>query len=140
MRTCHKPEAGAKAPFSTSQFSWGASLRFKYLLSFDGNGAACSRVFKILHSNSILLKMEQKPPFSEKSDLFYFTGLEAWKHFVPVTEENLAERVAWLEAHQDVARNISSEASLFANSAFTRPASLQYTHLLLSTLAALKVP
>ena len=128
----------SRGPFTNQPFSWTTSLRFKYLLSLDGNGATCARVFKILRSNSVLLKMEQKPPFSEKSELFYFAGLEAWRHYVPVTEDNLAETVRWLREHDDVARNISEQGKLFAKYAFQKEASLHYTHLLLSTLQALR--
>eukprot|EP00242_Pyramimonas_sp_CCMP2087_P007601 CAMPEP_0198213736 /NCGR_PEP_ID=MMETSP1445-20131203/31958_1 /TAXON_ID=36898 /ORGANISM="Pyramimonas sp., Strain CCMP2087" /LENGTH=307 /DNA_ID=CAMNT_0043888481 /DNA_START=502 /DNA_END=1425 /DNA_ORIENTATION=- len=122
---------------STNKTSlWADLLSNKYLLSMDGYGATCSRVFKSLLSNSVLLKLETKP----KSSLYYFSGLEAWQHFVPVQENNIGQIVTHLQRDDRLGRDISRAATQFALREITREKSVKYTHLLLSTLMSLKVP
>ena len=61
--------------------SWPDQMRYRHLISIDGNGATCSRVAIALHSNSTLLKYESE------YELFYFKGLKPWVHFIPITAD-----------------------------------------------------
>ena len=79
--------------------SWNDAIQYKYLLSLDGHGAACERLFMSLLSNSVVLKMEATHPLSTRSILYYFPALKAWEHFVPVGEDNITETIKWLIEH-----------------------------------------
>ena len=77
--------------FGTNPCTWQDQLASKFLISIDGNGATCSRVFVSLASNSVLLK------YVSDCEMFYFEGLEAGRHFIPI------------ERHEDVLRAIGEE-------------------------------
>jgi len=119
--------------------SWNDAIQYKYLLSLDGNGAACERLFMSLLSNSVVLKMEATHPLSTRSILYYFPALKAWEHFVPVGEDNITETIKWLIEHDAEAQRIQANARRFVQEEYTREVAERYTHLLLSTLAALHV-
>ena len=61
------------------RMSWPEQLKYRFLLSMDGNGATCLRVAAGLASNSVLVKYESR------HQLYYFSGLQPWAHFLPVT-------------------------------------------------------
>lgn len=119
--------------------SWNDAIQYKYLLSLDGHGAACERLFMSLLSNSVVLKMEATHPLSTRSILYYFPALKAWEHFVPVGEDNITETIKWLIEHDAEAQRIQANARRFVQEEYTREVAERYTHLLLSTLAALHV-
>ena len=62
-------------------------LKFKYLISLDGNGATCSRVAIALRSNSVLLK------YASPHQLFYFQDMLPWVHYVPIDRDSDVERI-----------------------------------------------
>ena len=66
---------------------WSEQMRYRHILSMDGNGATCSRVAIALHSNSTLLK------YDSDYQLFYFKGLRPWVHFVPIERDADVEAV-----------------------------------------------
>lgn len=117
--------------------SWGEALEHRYVLSMDGNGATCSRVYLALRSRSVLLKLEAAPPLALQSTLYFHTALRAWEHFVPVTEGNIAQTVAWLDAHEDVAQDIAEAGRAFAEQEYTYDVAVWYAHFLLHALAQL---
>ena len=112
--------------------SWDDAVKHKYLLLLDGHGASCLRVFRVLISNSVALKMETTP-LVKKSSLFYFYALEAWKHFVPVNETNMLEVVQVLERNPEIAKRITQDSTEFAQKHITREMCIRYTHLLLTS-------
>lgn len=61
---------------------WAEQLPCKYLVSMDGNGANCSRVAVALRSNSVLVK------YNSAWQLFYFRGIEPWRHYLPVRRDD----------------------------------------------------
>ena len=85
-------------------------LKFKYLLSMDGNGCSWLRVPWILLSNSLLFKQE-----SALVEWFY-GGVEEMKHFIPIKRDlsDLKERLLWAKTHDQEARKIAEEATAFA--------------------------
>lgn len=60
MKGCFHPlQRCTGAEFDlASNHSFRDALQAKFMLSMDGHGAACVRVFDTLMSNSLLLKME----------------------------------------------------------------------------------
>ena len=65
--------------------SWDEQLAYRHILSMDGNGATWSRVAKILHSNSVLMK------YDSPHQLFYYQGLRPWTHYVPIAHDSEVE-------------------------------------------------
>ncbi|HEX4111545.1 MAG TPA: glycosyl transferase family 90 [Stellaceae bacterium] len=63
------------------RISWEDQLKSKFIISMDGNGATCSRVAVALRSNSALIK------YDSPHQLFYFSSLEPWRHFIPVSRD-----------------------------------------------------
>lgn len=117
--------------------SWGEALEHRYILSMDGYGAACSRAYLALRSASVLLKLEGARPLLLPSALYVHSALLAWKHFVPVGEGGVHQTVAWLDAHEGVAREIAQAGAAFARDEYTYDNAVRYSHLLLHVLAQL---
>ena len=84
-------------------------LKYKYLISIDGNTAAWMRVPWILLSNSILLKQE-----TAFSQLFY-PGLEPYVNYIPLKQDlsDIFEKLNWLKEHDDLAKIIATNATNF---------------------------
>jgi len=81
---CLTPEAEAAIRalgFGGEQVPWEAQFRYKFLLSMDGNGATCARVQIALKSGSVLLK------YDSPCQLYYFAGLQPYRHFLPVARD-----------------------------------------------------
>jgi len=142
MKGCFHPlQKCTGAEFDlASNHSFRDALQAKFMLSMDGHGAACVRVFDTLMSNSLLLKMEAPYPVDVPSRLYFHSAFRAWKHFIPVTESNLASCLKWLAEHDDFAASVAQAGRMFALKEYSKPVALRYTHLLLSTLAALQRP
>lgn len=102
--------------------SWPDQLRCKYLLSMDGNGATCSRVAIALQSNSVLVK------YNSPWQLFYFHGLEAWRHYLPVRGDRDVETIVEYSAEtRSRDREIAERSMSFARSAISDAACERYT-------------
>lgn len=104
------------------RWSWKEQLDYQYLISLDGNGATCSRVALGLASNSVLLKYES--PYH----LYYFRGLEAWTHYIPILAERDVEGVLqngaqWIEGGTRMAEASKTFSARFLK----RPSVLRYT-------------
>lgn len=84
-------------------------LKYKYLISVDGNTCAWMRVPWIMLSNSVLLKQE-----TTKIEWFYY-ALKPYHNYVPVKKNliDLFEKYQWLKQHDDEAKEISSNATKF---------------------------
>jgi hypothetical protein len=67
--------------YATFPISYDSHLKYKYLISIDGNGAAWLRVPWIMHSNSLLIKQE-----SSKVQWFY-GGLKPHVHYCPLNKD-----------------------------------------------------
>lgn len=72
-------EAIAQLGVAGRTMSFEEQCQSRFLLSVDGNGATCSRVFKALKSNSVLVK------FDSAHQLFYFDGLRPYVEYIPVS-------------------------------------------------------
>ncbi|MEK6734921.1 MAG: glycosyl transferase family 90 [Pseudomonadota bacterium] len=87
-------------------------LKYKYLISIDGNTCPWMRVPWIMLSNSILLKQE-----TENIEWFY-SALKPMVHYVPINKNltSLFEQIDWLKTHDNEAEQISNNATNFIKS------------------------
>ena len=112
--------------------SWGEQFTHRYLISIDGNGATCSRVAVSLKSNSILMR------YHSINGLYYFHGLQPWKHYVPVeSDAEVAENIAALRSDPDRARSIAEESRVFYRAYLSRISVMRYTADLLQRYIAM---
>jgi len=71
--------------------SWADQFSYRFLISIDGNGAACSRPLIALKSNATLIKY--RSPFS----LYYFSAMVAGRDYIDVVTDEDVEEVVKLE-------------------------------------------
>lgn len=85
-------------------------LKYKYLLSLDGNAATGTRVPWIMLSNSVLVKQE-----SEKIQ-WYYSALKPYIHYVPLKHDlsDIFEQIDWMKNHDLELQKISQNAQSFA--------------------------
>lgn len=84
-------------------------LKYKYLLSLDGNSATGTRIPWIMLSNSILIKQESK-----KIEWFY-PALKPYIHYIPLKKDltDLLKLYNWLENNQEQLKNIIKNSNHF---------------------------
>lgn len=84
-------------------------LKYKYLISIDGNTCAWRRIPWIMLSNSLLVKQE-----TSKIEWFY-PAIKPYIHYVPVDEElmDIFPRIQWMKDHDKEAKQISENATKF---------------------------
>jgi hypothetical protein len=120
----------AEAFCQKPRLSWPEQFRYRFLLSLDGNGAACSRMMFALLSRCVLVK------YASPHLLYYFGGLQPWVHFVPIHADAEVERVLeWAERDVRPFERIAEEGRRFALTYLTRDAVLRYTAALLTAYA-----
>jgi hypothetical protein len=106
--------------------TWQQQCDYRFQISMDGNGAACSRLALSLLSNSVLLK------YDSPERLYYFNGLTPWEHFIPISEDRDVERVIAEElANPGRFSAIASQGRSFALQFLNERAIARYTALLL---------
>jgi len=132
---CLTEEARAellRQPYFSAYVPWQDQLRHRFILSMDGNGAACSRLVKGLRSNSVVVKFES--PY----ELYYFAALRPGRDLLQANDEADLQRILDDESaspgtYQAVARG----GQLFAQKYLTIRSVMAYTAGLLSAFAAL---
>lgn len=67
--------------FGVGEATWQEQFQHRFLISMDGNGAACSRLVMGLASKSVLLK------YDSNRILFYFSSLRPWQHYIPICDD-----------------------------------------------------
>jgi hypothetical protein len=79
-------------------------LRYRYQIDIDGNSNAWEGLFMRLLTGSPVLKVASGPGYEQ----WYYDRLIPWTNFVPVAADmsDLAEKVSWLRANDDIARRI----------------------------------
>jgi hypothetical protein len=111
--------------------SWQEQFRSRFIISMDGNGATCQRVAVALASNSVLMK------YASPHLLYYFHGLEPWRHYLPIEQDEEVEKLVDAEAAQPGKfAGVAAAGQLFANNYLTQPRIVEYTALLLQAYAA----
>jgi hypothetical protein len=105
---------------------WEEQLRHRFLISMDGNGATCSRVARSLMSNSALVK------YASPHRLYYFSALQPWRHYIPVTWDEEVIRIVRLERERPgLFEPVARAGREFAETYLTRAAVMRYTASLL---------
>lgn len=93
-------------------------MKFKFILDMDG-GASSFRLKRDLLSGAAIFRVVHKSPL-DQNEQFFFSDLIPWKHFVPVSFENmesdLVEKVQWALSHDAEVRKIAAEGATFARS------------------------
>ena len=108
------------------RIGWNEQFQNKFVLSLDGNGATCSRVVIALKSNCVLLK------YDSPHELYYFSGLEPWVHYIPISADSEVERIIEAERRRPgIFEHIAAAGRRFANRYLTRYATMLYTSLIL---------
>lgn len=100
---------------------WAEQSRYRYMLSMDGNGATCSRVWRALSGDCVLVK------YNSPHLLYYFHGLEAWRHYLPVADDaDVLAHLTGAGRHDALHRAIAERSSAFARDHLSRPGMLRY--------------
>ena len=129
---CTSPEAvqALEAKPYFSNVNWHEQLRSRYIFSMDGNGATCSRVIRTLRSRSVLLKLKSE------NELFYFSGLIPWRHYIPVDRLEELETLAPRLTRTDFpSGDIADAANVFCAVNLTRARVIAYTGELIGRFA-----
>jgi hypothetical protein len=115
---------------SGQEISWDEQLKNKFIISIDGNGATCTRVSITLSSQSVLLK------YDSPSQLYYFSGMIPWVHYIPIRSHSDVSKVISAERQSPgLFSDIVKGANQFAQSYLTSDAIRCYTATLLSLYA-----
>lgn len=96
-------------PNNTKMVKEEDHLKYKYLISLDGNTCAWVRVPWIMLSNSVLVKQE-----SRKIEWFYL-GLEPYFHYIPLKNDltDIFEKIEWMKNNDIKLQEISINAQNF---------------------------
>ena len=70
-----------RQPYISRPVGWGEQFRNRFLISIDGNGAACSRLAIALKSRAAVIK-DDSP-----HQLYYFPKLTPGRDFIPVSDD-----------------------------------------------------
>ena len=83
-------------------------LRYKYLISIDGNVAAWKRVPWIMLSDSVLF-------LQNKFIQYFYTAIKPWIHYIPLKDDisDIFEKIYWAKMHDVESKKISENATLF---------------------------
>jgi hypothetical protein len=86
-----------------------AHLKYKYLMSLDGNTCAWKRLPWIMYSNSVLVKQE-----TSKEQWFY-AAIRPYRHYVPTNERltDLLAQIEWMQRNPDELKKIAAHAHRF---------------------------
>lgn len=85
-------------------------LKYKYLISVDGNVTAWKRVPFILLSNSVLIKQETG------NIQWFYPAIKPYVHYIPLQNDlsDIFEKLAWLKKNDSKAKSIAENATDFA--------------------------
>ena len=99
----------AKSFCRRHRLTWQEQCEYRFQISMDGNGAACSRMALCLSSNSVLLK------YKSFESLFYFYGLTPWVQYIPIADDRGVEKVVEEElAAPGRFKQVAAEGKSFA--------------------------
>lgn len=83
-------------------------LKYKYLISVDGNVAAWKRVPWIMVSNSVLF-------LQHKFVQYFYVAMKPYVHYVPLKDDvsDIFEKIDWAKKHDKEVKQIADNASIF---------------------------
>ncbi|PCI78270.1 hypothetical protein COB21_01175 [Candidatus Aerophobetes bacterium] len=118
---------------TTSLVSVPDHLMYKYLVDIDGNASTYSRYYWILRSNCLPVKVAGD--FMQ----WYYPGLSAWKHYLPVKSDlsDLKSQILWAENHDAEAKAMADNSAVFAKRYLSDDAVYSYLYHLLISYRAL---
>lgn len=106
---------------------WSDHHDYRYLISIDGNGANCSRVALGLRGQGVLAK------YNSPWQLFYFYGLDAWRHYLPVRrDEDVLAIIGQSADAVERDRAVAERSAEFARAYLSEAACTHYGSALLS--------
>ena len=85
--------------------------RFRYILDLPAYSASLTHPFWVLFSGSLLFKID-----TDIEEWPFITGLQPWKHYVPVRPDlsDLVANIEWANSNPAMARQIASFGYTFA--------------------------
>jgi len=88
--------------------------KWRYQIDIDGNTNSWPGLFTKLLSGSTVLKVASPRGYRQ----WYYRKLVPWINFVPVASDlsNLVDRIRWLRANDDAAREIGRQGRILAES------------------------
>lgn len=132
---CVSDEARAlleSQPYFGGQMGWQDQLGHRFLMSMDGNGAACSRLVKGLLSNSVVVK------FDSPYDLYYFPALRLGGDMLLAKSEADVERFVEAELEcPGTFKDVAESGQRFVQKYLTIHSVMDYTERLLESYASL---
>jgi hypothetical protein len=112
--------------FGCGFIPWVETYKYKFGISIDGNGAACSRPAILLASHCALLK------YRSNSVLFYSYILKPGEHFIDIEDEGDIIRIVSDEANfPGKNAKIAVRGNEFARSVLSKEFCVAYTHQLI---------
>ena len=119
-------------PYFCDFVPWQAQLRHRFILSMDGNGAACSRLVKGLRSHSVVIK------YDSPHELYYFAALKPGRDYLLASSDQQVARFIDQElARPGLFKQVSVNGQKFADKYLTVRSVMDYTVQLLAEFAAL---
>ena len=84
-------------------------LKYKYLISIDGNSTTWGRPVWMMLSNSVLLKQETK------NIQWFYSAIKPYVHYVPINNNlsNIFAQLEWIKNHDSELQAISQNAQNF---------------------------
>jgi len=132
---CRSEEAKAELmsqPYFSEYVRWEDQLQYRFIISIDGNGAACSRLVKGLRSNSAVVK------FDSQYELYYFSALKPDQDYLLVKGEDELIRIVDRElARPGTFETVAKSGQRFADKYLTIWSVMAYTARLLSAFSTL---
>jgi Glycosyl transferase family 90 len=117
-------------PYFGASMPWREQLDYRFLLSMDGNGPACSRLVRGLHSNSVVVK------YRSPNTLYYFPAMRAGRDYLEVTTDSEVEPIVRTELQRPGHhRPIAEAGQRFAQRYLNMTSVTQYTAMLLAQCA-----
>jgi len=108
--------------FGTERVQWLDTFPYKFQLSMDGNGAACSRPAIALRGNSVLMS------YASDYVLYYSSGLIPWLHYIPINaDSDVLTIVKQEKARPGTFLTVAEAGRAFAENILTRESILLYT-------------
>lgn len=122
-------------PYFGPTVDWPQQLKHRFLISIDGNGAACSRLVQSLMSHSAVIQ------YTSPHQLFYFSALVPGQHLLRVSEDAEVDAIVRTElAQPGHYRAVAEAGQRFARKYLRARSVADYTARLLAAAAPWSPP
>ena len=113
------PTATNRSVFTTKSLAWDDMVQAKYLLAVDGYGATARFPF-LMKASGVVLGLQVEYEESYFPDVIPFVHYLPLTHDVTKLEANLSATLSFLQQNDNLAKNISDEATLWVTKHRTR--------------------